>query len=101
MRDLRRDEVCDTTVTDIDSDSDIPQTPPGAGPPDPRTNSRSNGTNPRARGTNPRSKAAEAHRETIPEWQADPEPEEAAVDRDALEALRAEHGWTKPETTDG
>lgn len=101
-RDDERDIERDATVTDIDldldSDNDIPLTPPGDKPPGPPTHSRRNGTNPRARGTNPRSKAAEAHRETIPDWRPGPEPEpDDTITRDALDALRAEHGWIPPE----
>jgi hypothetical protein len=82
---------------DIDIDSDIPQTPPGAEPPDPLTNSRSNSTNPRARGTNPRATHQEAERTPIPDWTPEPEPADPVNVANALEALRTERGWTKPE----
>jgi hypothetical protein len=117
MATVRRAQAAHTTRTgrahdahmcapEIEREIDIPLTPAangvggpektqGASPPAPhqdasqrKPNPRAAGTNPRARGTNPRSAKAEAHRERIVDWVADP-PVEDVIDPVAVETLRA------------
>jgi hypothetical protein len=76
------------------TDSDAPAEQ-GAPPPAPPRR-RKIGANPRANGTNPRA-ANEPTAPPIPDWVPEPEPADPVHIGAALEALRAEHGWTEPE----
>lgn len=67
---------------DIDIDSDIPPTPA------------------RRFASNGKPQPPDPPRPPVPEWQPDPEPT-STIDRAALDALRTQHGWKKPDTTDG
>jgi hypothetical protein len=81
-RDHPRDSQRDATVTDIDIDIDIPPTPS------------------RRFASNGNTQPPDPPRPPVPEWQPDPEPT-GTIDRAAVDALRTQHGWTKPEATDG